>query len=627
VVEAINPRRSLVAGAITLIVCLAITFSFAAAIWVGGIAHDNLLAQHVRRFMLESDQLTADFAQSLTAHSNAVRAAKALTEASAHEGHSNDLRGVFDELVSAYPQYDWIAVADSAGRIVKSEGASSVEALVNDAPWFKEGRRGIWIGMIEDPAVSTARPTDTTALGDISMPLKGNSGETLGVIAAHLGLHRAPGRIQRIAGEAEINEVTQAYVIDRSGVVVIGPNDARNRAWQGVPIRGRLQIASILKSTGATASEIEDAPQFQRLPDGRTVLVSQSSLTGDDLAPLGLKVLLAEPESRVNQRGNAVAARILWVSLALGAATALIGALGARQLTRRLRKLTLSVTSRGRTGSRIDIPDGSDEVAQLGAAFSNLVDDLEQERRELKMLSDELERRVSIRTHEVERLAEESRYAAVVRERLRIARDLHDTLAHSMMAILSEIRLLKRLQMHEPTAVLEELSRAEKIAQEGLEEARAAITQMRGSAVRETGIGPALRNAFERFTNLTGISGSFFADSDAAGFGDERAETLLRMAQETLRNVERHARATEVSIRLELTNREMLELCIKDNGIGFDPQRAQPGHYGLVGLREQAQIIGADLEIDSTANEGTSIRVSLRVSPISFNPIARVRAS
>jgi signal transduction histidine kinase len=613
VVAAINPRRSLVAGAITLIVCLAITFSLAAAIWVGGIAHDNLLAQHVRRFMLESDQLTADFAQSLTAHSNAVRAAKALTEASAHQGHSSDLRGVFDELVSAYPQYDWIAVADSSGRIVKSKGASSVEALVNDAPWFKEGRRGIWIGMIEDPAVSTARPTDTTALGDISMPLKGNSGETLGVIAAHLGFQRAP----------EINEATQAYVIDRSGIVVIGPNDARNRAWQGVPIRGRLQIASILKSTGATASEIEDAPQFQRLPDGRTVLVSQSSLTGDDLAPLGLKVLLTEPESRVNQRGNAVAARILWVSLALGAATALLGALGARQLTRSLRKLTLSVTSRGRTGSRIDIPEGSDEVAQLGAAFSNLVDDLEQERRELKMLSDELERRVSIRTHEVERLAEESRYAAVVRERLRIARDLHDTLAHSMMAILSEIRLLKRLQMHEPAAVLEELSRAEKIAQEGLEEARAAITQMRGSAVRETGIGPALRNAFERFTNLTGIAGSFFADSDAAGFGDERAETLLRMAQETLRNVERHARATEVSIRLELTNREMLELCIKDNGIGFDPQRPQPGHYGLVGLREQAQIIGADLEIDSTANEGTSIRVALRVSPISFNPIAR----
>ena len=447
------------------------------------------------------------------------------------------------------------------------------------------------------------------------------------MIAAHLSWDRAPSHIQRLTDESDLKEATQAYVIDRAGMVVVGPPDARNRAWPGIPIEGRLQIASILKSTGAAASEIEDSPQFQRLPDGRTVLVSQSSLTGENLGPLGLKVLVSEPESRVNQRGDAVAARILWISLGLGAATALIGALGAGQLTRRLRNLTLSVTSRGRTGSRIDIPDGSDEVAQLGAAFSNLLDDLEQERRELRMLSDELERRVSIRTQEVERLAEESRYGAVVRERLRIARDLHDTLAHSMMAILSEIRLLKRLHAREPTAVLEELSKAEKIAQEGLEEARAAITQMRGSAVRETGLGPALRSAFERFTNSTGIAGSFFADVDAAGFGDDRAETLLRMAQEILRNVERHARATEVSIRLELMNQETLELCIKDNGIGFDPQRAQPGHYGLVGLREQAHIIGAELKIDSTSSEGTTIRASLRVSPISFNPLARVRGS
>ena len=348
---------------------------------------------------------------------------------------------------------------------------------------------------------------------------------------------------------------------------------------------------------------------------------------GNELAPLGLQVQLSEPKERVYQRADAVAARILWASLGLGAATALIGALGARQLTRGLKQLTVSVASTGRTDARIDVPPGRDEVAKLGAAFARLIEDLEQERSELRTLSNELERRVSIRTEEVERLAEESRYAAIVRERLKIARDLHDTLAHSMMAMLSEIRFLRRLQIRDPAALIEELARAETLAHEGLQEARAAITQMRGTAVRETGLGPALANAFERFTNLSGIAGEFFADVEVAGFGDERAETLLRMAQEALRNIERHARATRVAVRLLSISKDALQLRIEDDGIGFDPQIIRAGHYGLVGLREQAQLIGAELHIVSKPNEGTIVCVSLRLSPIVFHRIDKLPSS
>jgi signal transduction histidine kinase len=137
--------------------------------------------------------------------------------------------------------------------------------------------------------------------------------------------------------------------------------------------------------------------------------------------------------------------------------------------------------------------------------------------------------------------------------------------------------------------------------------------------VRETGLGPALENAFERFINHTGLSGEFSADPAAARFGDERAETILRMAQELLRNVERHAQATRAAVRLRTTNGTHLELRIEDNGIGFDPQALRPGHYGIVGLREQAELIGAELRIDSKPNAGTTVSVSLRLSPIAFN--------
>jgi signal transduction histidine kinase len=331
---------------------------------------------------------------------------------------------------------------------------------------------------------------------------------------------------------------------------------------------------------------------------------------------LGWQVQLSESKEHVYQRANALGVRILWISIFLGAATALIGALGARHLTNRLKRLTHSAAAVGRNEiARIEVPSGRDEVAQLAAAFAKILDDLHQERTELLSLSSELERRVAVRTREVERLAEESRYAAIVRERLKIARDLHDTLAHSMMAMLSQVRLLRKLELHDPESLREELARAEEVAHEGLKEARTAITQMRVNAVRDTGLGAALGRAFSQFIDRTGLSGEFTADPDASRFGDERAETLFRMAEEALRNIERHAMATRAAVTLRTVDETQLKLCIGDDGIGFDPNLPRRGHFGIVGLHEQAQLIGAHLSIDSAPGRGTTLTVTLRVTP------------
>jgi signal transduction histidine kinase len=170
---------------------------------------------------------------------------------------------------------------------------------------------------------------------------------------------------------------------------------------------------------------------------------------------------------------------------------------------------------------------------------------------------------------------------------------------------------------HDPGAVAEELVRAEELARTGLQEARSAISQMRVNAVRDTGLGPALSREFDRFVDRTGVAGEFSADAESARFADERAETLLRMAQEALRNVERHSMATRVSIKLE-TRAAQLELKIEDNGVGFDPDAPRPEHYGTVGLREQAELIDAELCIDTAPQLGTKIRVRLRVAPAAF---------
>jgi signal transduction histidine kinase len=597
----IDPRRSLAAGAMWLIIALAVTFSIAAAVWVGNIARANVVEQHVRRLALETDQLSSDFEQALAARLGAVRAARSM---------QTDLGKVFDGLVADYPDLDWIAIADASGVIVGANGDLPKGSKVNSSPWFVAGLRGPWLGVIdavERPAdESQTTPIDASALGDMAVPVQDKTGRTVGVIAARLSWRRAPNHPLRLTDEPDPRTAAQAYVVNSEGIVLIGPDATRGTSWNGAAV-----------SSGKEASS---AMRFERLPNGRQVLVSRAPLSaGGGVSSLGWQVLLCEPNERVFQRADALALRILWVSLCLGAATVVLGTIGARQLTRRLKRLTLSVASFGRNeGERIEVPAGVDEAAQLAGAFAKILDELQQERRDLTTLSSELERRVAVRTSEVERLAEESRYAAIVRERLKIARDLHDTLAHSMMAMLSEIRFLRKLQAHDPSSVPAELAHAEEVAHEGLKEARTAITQMRVNAVRETGLGPALSNDFERFIDRTGLTGEFTADADAARFGDERAETILRMAQEALRNVERHARATRVAVALRASGGTHLELQIEDNGVGFDPGEIRAGHYGIVGLREQAELIGAQLRIDTQPNEGTKLTLSLRLSPIAF---------
>jgi signal transduction histidine kinase len=442
----------------------------------------------------------------------------------------------------------------------------------------------------------------------MAAPVRDETGQVVGVIAAHLSWRRAPYHPERLTDES--SPATQAYVLDRNGVVLIGPDDLRNRRWNGV--------SEAAADSEQSRTETISPPQFQRLPDGRRVLVSRALLSAGPDTWQGWQVQLTEPNDRVFQRARAVTYQIFWVAMCLGAATALLGVLGTRKLTARLQRLAASVAAVGQNDSeQLEIPAGADEVARLARAFAKILSDLRAERLELQTLSNELERRVAVRTREVERLAEESRYAAIVRERLKIARDLHDTLAHSMMALLSEVRFLRRLHAREPHAVAEELVRAEDLARKGLQEARSAISQMRVNAVRDTGLGPALSREFDRFVDRTGTAGDCSADAESARFGDERAETLLRMAQEALRNVERHSQATRVAVRLA-TRDDLLELRIEDNGVGFDPHAPRPEHYGLVGLREQADLIGAELRIDTGPQLGTTISVTLRVAPAAF---------
>src|SRR3984893_12161367 len=119
VLRTIAPRRSLAASAMWLIVALAVTFSIAAAGWGGSIARVNVLQQHIRRLALETDQLSSDLSQALSARLDAVRAAGPLLRAANAVGHDG-LGAVFDGLLAVYPRFGWVAIVAANGIIVRS---------------------------------------------------------------------------------------------------------------------------------------------------------------------------------------------------------------------------------------------------------------------------------------------------------------------------------------------------------------------------------------------------------------------------------------------------------------------------------------------------------------------------
>jgi hypothetical protein len=181
--------------------------------------------------------------------------------------------------------------------------------------------------------------------------------------------------------------------------------------------------------------------------------------------------------------------------LGMGLLAALVAVGVAHRPLRRLRALARQARAvQGGQRAGVAVPAGRDERA-IGQALAELIEHLQAEKAALARLNGELDARVAARTARIERLARDARHAAVTRERLRLARGLHDTLAHSLMALLTQIRLMRKLgarwSQGEWSA---ELAAAEQAAASGLAEARAAIGQMRAAGVHDNGLAPSCSN-------------------------------------------------------------------------------------------------------------------------------------
>jgi signal transduction histidine kinase len=203
---------------------------------------------------------------------------------------------------------------------------------------------------------------------------------------------------------------------------------------------------------------------------------------------------------------------------------------------------------------------------------------------------------------------------ATSRERVRLARDLHDTLAHTLAGLVVESKVIDTLLEKDPAAARRELVKMQGVAKHGLEEARAAIGDLRANIVEDLGLSNALQRQVELLGKQTTLEVSYERKGDEPQLDKSCGDTLFRIVQEALNNAERHAHASQVKVIMDCaaTSEHALNIAVKDNGVGFDVGTLDDERFGLRGMRERAELIGAHLRIDSIVGRGTTVTVTLK---------------
>jgi two-component system sensor histidine kinase DegS len=198
-------------------------------------------------------------------------------------------------------------------------------------------------------------------------------------------------------------------------------------------------------------------------------------------------------------------------------------------------------------------------------------------------------------------------------ERTRLAREVHDGPAQALSNAVFQAEVVERMLAREPVLAAAELRLLRELLRRELGDVRAFISQLRPPILADLGLEGAIRDAAVGMTALLGIPISVEVDPEIREIGDSAQTVVLRIVQEAMQNVRRHADARRATIRAALEDgRWIVE--VRDDGRGFDVGAvAARGrrNFGLQFMRERAELIGAEFEVRSRPDGGTVVRIAI----------------
>lgn len=276
---------------------------------------------------------------------------------------------------------------------------------------------------------------------------------------------------------------------------------------------------------------------------------------------------------------GAVALTGILLLLAIIPFGALFGFVMSRGLTRRLSNLAAAADAYSRGDFSVVPQDtSSDEIGALGTRLRHMAQELQ----------------TLLRTQQE---------LAMLQERNRIARDLHDTIKQQNFAALMQIRAARNQLAADSSSAAQSLTQAEQLVKTSQQELGILITELHPAALREQGLPRALQDYLETWSHQTNIAAAFYSHNETRVASDIEL-SLYRVAQEALANVARHSQATAVTVTLNFSP-SSLTLTIADNGMGLDV--AQTRGFGLTGMQERLTALGGTLNLTSAKENGTTL--------------------
>lgn len=207
----------------------------------------------------------------------------------------------------------------------------------------------------------------------------------------------------------------------------------------------------------------------------------------------------------------------------------------------------------------------------------------------------------------------DARFALVLEERARLAREVHDTLAQGFVGIASQLDVVDIKMPADATPARGALDLARRMARHSLTEARRSLMDLRASALPDQDLGVALQSHVERWVASSGVEISLKVSGDPSGLPEEIAHHVFRIAQEAAANAITHAAPKRITLDLTISTKQ-LRLVVEDDGRGFkvqDPFTSKHANFGLIGMRERAQRLRGELQLASVPGAGTRIEATV----------------
>lgn len=205
-----------------------------------------------------------------------------------------------------------------------------------------------------------------------------------------------------------------------------------------------------------------------------------------------------------------------------------------------------------------------------------------------------------------------SRISAVMNERERLARNLHDTLAQGFTGVIVQLEAAEDARLRGFNGEADEHAiRASELARESLQEARRVVRALRPQALEENNLCDALIILLEKMTAGTPMKSTLKVEGVPRDLPADLEENLLRICQEVLTNSLRHAGASNFEVRIRFGD-VRVDIDLIDGGRGFDMMTPSEG-YGLVGIRERVEMTGGEMDLFSAPGAGTSVNIHFAV--------------